>query len=96
MKNNSKHKHEDETDETQTTAGEMHVENEQVIGRAELAVVGRNRVVRDRDAADRGGHGDREEHQHEKLLSPLAAKQAPCPADERAAGSKALHGIQNT
>ena len=37
------------------------VEREHLVGRAEVAVVGGNRVVGDRDAADRGGDGDGEE-----------------------------------
>ena len=65
------------------------VEREHLVGRAELAVVGGNRVVGDRDAADRGRDGDGEERQHEELLPPLAAEHAPGPADDRAAGGDA-------
>jgi hypothetical protein len=65
------------------------VEREQLVGRAELAVVGRNRVGRDRDAADRGGDGDREERQHEELPAPLAAEHPRRPPHDRAARSDA-------
>jgi hypothetical protein len=55
------------------------------VGRAELGVGRRSRVVDDRDAADRRRDRDGEEGQHQDLLSPLAAEQAERPADHRAA-----------
>ena len=57
------------------------VELEQVVGRAELGVDRGARVVDERDAADRGRDRDGEERQDQELLPPLAAEQAPGPAD---------------
>ncbi len=48
-------------------------------------VVRWGRVVDDRDAADRSRDRDGEKGQHQDLLTPLAAKQAPGPADHGAA-----------
>ena len=60
------------------------IQLEEVIGGAELGIVRRGRVVGDRDAADRGRDRDGQKRDHQDLLPPLAAEQAPRPADQRA------------
>ena len=65
------------------------VEREHLVGGAEVAVVGGNRVVGDRDAADCGRHRDGEERYDQGLLAPLAAEHAPRPADHSSPGGNA-------
>jgi hypothetical protein len=71
------------------------VEREQLVGRAEVAVVGGYCVVGDRDAADCGSDGDGEERHNQELLAPLAAEQAPCPADQWAARGNAAAALSS-
>ena len=65
------------------------VEDQDVVGRSELAVVGRNRLVRNRDAADGSRDGDGQERQHDQLLAPFAAEHPPRPPDDCAASGDA-------
>ena len=59
------------------------VERQHEVGRAEVAIVGRNGVRGDRDAADGGGDGHGEERHHQELLPPFAAEHASRPPDDR-------------
>jgi hypothetical protein len=68
------------------------LEVEAMGGRAESGVGRRDDVVGGRDAEDRRGHGDGEQHQHQELLAPLSAEQPPSPAQDRSPSRNATVG----